>query len=279
MSGTGAGEGEGEDAAPWLFAFDLDGTLLGADKRVSARNGAAVAAIAAAGHVTVAVTGRSRRSALPLLTGTPAIELVAGSNGAYLHRVATGSLDWAHPIRAAEAARWIETVRARLPAVSVGWESEGGIVYEPAFLALVGDPVTIDPGEPGERALPGALYKLFLRTPALTHGALQRLVAELLDGGAEVSTSGVPFVELTAAGVDKGAALARLAEQLDVPIGRTVAFGDNLNDVPMFRRAGVGVAMGNAVAEVRELADRVAPPNGEDGVAAVLETWLRDGRF
>ena len=279
VDGSGQAATSGRAATAWLFALDMDGTLLGPDKRVSRRNADALAALVAAGHHAVAVTGRSRRSALPLLEDTPAIELVAGSNGAYLHRVASGALEWSHPIPVEQAARWAETVRARLPEASLGWESEEGIVYEPAFLELVGDPVTIDPGAAGEAPLPGALYKLFLRTPRVTGGELQRLVAALLGGAAEVSTSGVPFVEMTMAGVDKGAALERVAGLLGVPLERTVVFGDNLNDVPMFRRAGTGVAMGNAVAEVCTLADRVAPSNADDGVAAVIEAWLRDGSF
>lgn len=50
-----------------------------------------------------------------------------------------------------------------------------------------------------------------------------------------------------------------------------VAFGDNNNDVEMLQWAGLGVAMGNALPEVKALADRVAPTNDEFGVAAVVE--------
>jgi len=262
---------------PYLIAVDLDGTLLGTDKRVSLRTQAALAAVAAAGHHVVAVTGRSRASAVALLAGTPAIETIVGSNGAYAHRVATGLVDASWPIRAAEAEAWIDSIRTHLPGASVGWESEGGIVYEPGFLALAGDPATIDFGESGTEPLAGALYKLFVRTPSVTARALQCLVADLLAGAAEVSSSGAPFVEVTAAGVDKGAGLQRIARALGVPMTRTIAFGDNLNDVPMFRVAGVAVAMGNAVPEVRELADRIAPPNSADGVAAMLEEMLAHG--
>jgi len=262
---------------PHLIAVDLDGTLLGTDKRVSARTRAAVAAAAEAGHHVVAVTGRSRASAVPLLASTPEIDCIVGSNGAYAHRVPTGHLDWSRPIRAAEADVWINAIRTELPDAAVGWESDGGIIYEPEFLALVGDPKTIDPGEPGTEPLAGALYKLFVRTPSIKGRDLQALVADLLAGIAEVSTSGVPFVEVTATGVDKGSALERIARALDLPMTRTIAFGDNHNDVPMFRAAGVAVAMGNAVPEVHALVDRVAPPNTADGVAVVLEEMLGYG--
>ena len=53
-----------------------------------------------------------------------------------------------------------------------------------------------------------------------------------------------------------------------------MAFGDGLNDITMIENAGVGVAMGNAVDEVRRVADKITATNDEDGVAAVIETLM-----
>ena len=264
-------------SAPYLIALDLDGTLFDEAKRVSTRAKAALAALVERGHHVVAVTGRSRFSALALLADVPAIERVVGSNGAYEHRVAGGELAWSRPIAPDEGERWVRLARERFAGASVGWECESGIVYEPRFLALVDDPRTIDPGEPGEAPHAGPLHKLYVRAPALAGRELQRALGEALGEAAEVSTSGVPFVEATAAGVDKGSGLERVAASLGVPLARCIAFGDNLNDVPMFRRAGHAVAMGNAVDEVRALAGRCAPRNVEDGVAVVLERFLEHG--
>jgi hypothetical protein len=52
------------------------------------------------------------------------------------------------------------------------------------------------------------------------------------------------------------------------------AFGDNLNDLEMIQAAGLGVAMGNAHADLKRAARLVAPSNDEDGVAAVLWTHV-----
>ena len=50
--------------------------------------------------------------------------------------------------------------------------------------------------------------------------------------------------------------------------------GDNDNDIPMLEAAGFGVAMGNASAGVRAVADWVAPPVDEDGAAVALAKWV-----
>jgi hydroxymethylpyrimidine pyrophosphatase-like HAD family hydrolase len=52
-----------------------------------------------------------------------------------------------------------------------------------------------------------------------------------------------------------------------------VAFGDMPNDIPMLLWAGHGVAMGNAHPETVAAANEVTAPNGDDGVARVLERW------
>ena len=60
----------------------------------------------------------------------------------------------------------------------------------------------------------------------------------------------------------------------NAPPSAAVAFGDNLNDLEMIQAAGLGVAMGNAHADVKRAARIVAPSNDEEGVAAVLWTHV-----
>jgi len=262
-----------------LIALDLDGTLLGGDGQVSVRARAAIATVAAAGHLVVAVTGRSRWSALERLEGIVAIGSVCGANGAYLHDVASGALLWSHPVSAAEARRWMQRVRARFADASFGRETDSGVFYERRFLAEGGEPEVMERGGVPPEVAEAPLYKLYIRTPAAVGEDLQRVVVPLLGEAAEVSTSGAPFVEATAPNVDKGSALVRLASDAGVPLARTIAFGDNLNDVPMFDRAGLAVAMGNAHEDILAMADRTAPTNLEDGVARMLETLLAEGRL
>ena len=82
------------------------------------------------------------------------------------------------------------------------------------------------------------------------------------------------FVEVMALDASKGAALERVAEYLHVPQEQTMAVGDSENDVEMVAWAGLGVAMGNAVPQVKAVADYVAPPVDEDGAAVAIERFL-----
>lgn len=75
-------------------------------------------------------------------------------------------------------------------------------------------------------------------------------------------------------GTSKGTAAKVLCERLKIPHSATVAFGDADNDLELLELAGTAVAMENATSRVKEVATILAPPNTEDGVAAILERWL-----
>ena len=78
-------------------------------------------------------------------------------------------------------------------------------------------------------------------------------------------------VDFTAAGIHKGAAARVLADRMGVAPERFIAAGDSFNDLPMLEVAGYRIAMASAPSEMKKLADLVAPPVEEDGLAAAIE--------
>ena len=78
-------------------------------------------------------------------------------------------------------------------------------------------------------------------------------------------------VDFTARGVHKGAAAEKLAEFMGVSPGQFIAAGDSFNDLPMLEIAGYRIAMETAPPEVKAIADYVAPPVEDDGLAVAIE--------
>lgn len=76
--------------------------------------------------------------------------------------------------------------------------------------------------------------------------------------------------EVNAAGVHKGSALTALAQRLGIPMSQVMAIGDNDNDVPMLKAAGLSVAMGNASSAALDASHYVTLRNSEHGVAAAI---------
>jgi HAD superfamily hydrolase (TIGR01484 family) len=75
-------------------------------------------------------------------------------------------------------------------------------------------------------------------------------------------------------GASKRHALEVLLGMLELDAHEVIAVGDSQNDVPLFEAAGYKVAMGNAVPELKAMADYIAPSVGEDGLAHVINTFI-----
>ena len=82
------------------------------------------------------------------------------------------------------------------------------------------------------------------------------------------------FLEFMVHGISKGSSLLTLIEKCGITREEVIAMGDSYNDVEMIKMAGLGVAMGNAPDDVKEIADYVTDTNMNDGVAKVVETFV-----
>jgi Cof subfamily protein (haloacid dehalogenase superfamily) len=104
--------------------------------------------------------------------------------------------------------------------------------------------------------------------------AVEVRMKEVFANRLTISKSLPYFLEFTALGITKAAGLDFLAGRMGFTPGQTIAFGDGENDVELVAWAGFGVAVENAHARVKAVADWICPPAAEEGVAAVLEALL-----
>ena len=82
------------------------------------------------------------------------------------------------------------------------------------------------------------------------------------------------YMEVTAKHVSKEQALYEIAQHYQVPLEQVMTIGDNFNDLPMLRLAGLGVAMGNAPEAVKTEAKAVTKSNNEHGVTEAVEKYV-----
>ncbi|KMN45648.1 Cof-type HAD-IIB family hydrolase [Bacillus sp. LK2] len=93
--------------------------------------------------------------------------------------------------------------------------------------------------------------------------------------GCVVSSSGSFNLEIMSTGIDKGVALHKLCEYYRTTVANAIAIGDNLNDMPMFKVAGIGIAMGNADERLSKVATFRTLPNYNCGVAYAFEHYIQ----
>jgi len=125
-----------------------------------------------------------------------------------------------------------------------------------------------------EELVAGPVSRVIIRDPEATAEDFVELVAKLGLHGTDYVVGWTAWLDLTPVGVSKASGLARVAEELGVDRADVLAIGDGRNDIEMLRWAGRGVAMGQAVEEVKEAADSVTAPVHDDGVAVELERWF-----
>jgi Cof subfamily protein (haloacid dehalogenase superfamily) len=201
---------------------------------------------------------------------------VVAANGSTVAEILTGATLYQADMSGRLVRSTLSEVRRALPGVRAAVTTSRGFHTEPGFDVLAplskADATVVDDATP----LPDdVVHSVVLFALGADAADLCAQIAELAPVGLDVSPSGLPgSVELTPPGVHKGSGLAHLVSLLSIDRHDVVAFGDGLNDHEMLTWAGHGVAMGNAAAETKALADEVTASNDRDGVAIVVERLI-----
>jgi Cof subfamily protein (haloacid dehalogenase superfamily) len=256
---------------PRLAAIDLDGTLLRSDGRVSARTRDALASARAHGVTIVFVSARHPAAVAEVARDAGVGGFAICSNGATVFDLDRGRIVRERALASEVAAKLVRALRERAPGVRFGVESREELAFEPEFSAWDWRPPEGTRFADALELVAGTVTRLIVRHDAYELEVLAALARELAGESASVVVPGEWTVELSAAGVNKAAALAELCDERGVDAADVVAFGDFLNDLPMLAWAGRSVAVANAHPDVIAEADEVTASNDEDGVAVVLE--------
>jgi hydroxymethylpyrimidine pyrophosphatase-like HAD family hydrolase len=200
------------------------------------------------------------------------------SNGGVLVDVETGNVEHTG-LEDGAVAGLIDRVRDAVPGVVFAVDKIDRLVHEPEFMDA---DLWIDPGSgPGDITghLETDVIKVIARRPGMRAEVLAGLLDhEVLAGAAAPGFGLGEWVELMPVGVSKASGLALLCTRLGVAAAEVVAVGDEWNDVAMIEWAGIGVAVGDAPAELLAVADRVVPSAVDDGVAVLLEELVGERR-
>lgn len=268
-------------SAPLLIATDLDGTVLDARLRISARTRTALSRAEAAGIVLVPATARQILGIKMLAPQYPFSGWVASSNGAVVTHLSTGELLAEATIPPASMTGLVERVEAAVPGsaffVVYGAGRERAAEASYRRLSQFSDHKLDPAGFPvmsRAQLTRLAANKVAVRHPDLSSADLFARLRSLLADELAVTHSGAPFVEISAGGISKAWGLERLRAHLDIPRERTLAFGDAYNDIEMLSWAGRAIAMSGAPESLLAVADEIAPSVDEDGVAIILEDVL-----
>ncbi len=262
-----------------LIISDFDGTLLRSDHTIGERTVNAISSYVDGGGIFAVCTGRMITSIMPEVRALKLKGLVASYQGSVIADIETG-----------EIVRNVGFTKEQALMVSRVMEDMGLWIhaylidslyasYDNEYLSLYEQICKIK----AERLkIKTSEFILGLNTDVIKLVAMvkesdnQRVLNELQERlGDEyyVTASASVLVEVMPKTHTKGEAVKYLADHYGVDIAQTVAIGDNLNDAPMLEVAGLGVAVANARAELKALADEITLSNDEDGVGYIVEKY------
>ncbi|MCF3943200.1 sugar-phosphatase [Oceanobacillus alkalisoli] len=264
-----------------LIAIDMDGTLLNDHHQVSKETKDTLMKAKEHGAKIVLCSGRpivGMRQYIADLNLNEADDYAIAYNGAYIENTNTGevvsefSLEYKHLVELHDL-----SVELNVPMHYFDHEE----LYTPnkaiskytvleSFLNDISLNYCPVDEFPKEQSIPNIM---FIDEPVKLSEALKQLPKELADTYAMVK-SAPHFAEFTHLKATKGNAVKRLAERLGIKQEEIMAIGDNGNDRSMIEYAGCGVAMENAIPELKEVADYQTLTNNEDGVAHAIEKLL-----
>ena len=116
---------------------------------------------------------------------------------------------------------------------------------------------------------------LFQNTDVPYLMSLEPNMKHIIKNHCSVSYSSNRFMEFNAPNVNKGNGLINLAKILNIEIEEIIAIGDNYNDLSMLELAGLSVAAGNAVEDVKKICDYTTKANNNEGVVSeVIEKFI-----
>lgn len=274
-----------------MVAIDLDGTLLSPEGKVTDRTKAAIHGCLSAGMLVCFATGRNWTESRTVLDTVAHHDHAVFAGGAIVIDTKQEVILHRQMVDAQLAREICKVLEEAGHAVLALQETEAaGVDY------LVSDEVEVNAETMHWMSVTNATVHRVSRLSAYEHPHTLRLgiVAlpadvrtvekDLIEKFGErifchsiyVPQAKVEVLEIFDPGVNKWEGIQHVARRHDVLPEQIIAIGDDVNDLPMLRQAGLGVAMGNAKPEVQAAAKKVIKSNREDGLAQFLEELVRE---
>lgn len=262
-----------------LVALDVDGTLLQRGRPLSEPVKAAIGEAAARGTIVTLASGRMFPLLRPLVDQLGLSAPVVCYGGAMVVEPVSAAPLYQRGVPLELAREVVRAARERRfsPRVYLGERvyvdrlDPAGFNYESLLrtkATAVGDLLDFLQEDPSHLAIDA---------PAERTRALVREMRVVFGGRLNVTTGHPLLTEFTHPSVNKGTAVAWLANRLGIGRAEVLAIGDDWNDLELLRYAGLGVAVANAHPDVLAAAAAIVPSCADDGVAEALRRYVLAG--
>ena len=259
-----------------LIAVDLDGTLLGSDRKVSDRNRRAMQDVLSAGKIFTVSTGRPLQGVLGIIDMLDADLPFIIYNGAMALTTKSRRVIYETSL-SGELAREAVILGRELGTTLLIWAR--GELYVSEFNQSVKDYMEIVNYMPKvvdnlEQIAANGVTKVIWRDEPERMAKFQDEIKSRFAGRLNCHLSLPILLEFVDINASKAVAMQKIGEHYEIAQSEMIAVGDSFNDISMIEYARLGVAMGNAPEPIKNIADYVTLSNDEDGVAHVINRFM-----
>ena len=268
-----------------LIAFDMDGTLLTSDKRVTEACREAIADAVAAGKDVAICTGRPVAELRPYDQILQDVRYEICECGTLIYDRIDRKILLRHtlsPEVIPDILRIIplEDIMPQAMIMGESYVNAKDVVRMPHFNMAVYASLYAEVATRKEnvaemiRQHPEGIEKINLYHASVEGRARTRARIKAMHLPVDCLDSEISTLEISPSGCSKGTGLKDLAHKLGIPIEQTIGVGDADNDVPLLQAAGLGLAMGNANEHAKAAADGVLADCDHDGCAYAIRHYL-----
>lgn len=269
-----------------LIAFDMDGTLLNSYKQISIENKKAITKAAGEGKVVVLNTGRCLAELDEYLLEIPEVRYLNCASGALVYDLKERKIIYSKLLDILTVKKLLDfaILEKAMPQIMLEksivqednlkeMELYGMAEYKTLFGRITEKWKDIVQ-EYERNAFEAAKVNIYHRNPESRRNTKDRIIKSGVD--VTMVQAEHTGLEISARGVNKGSGLEKLCQYIGMSISQCIVVGDADNDVEALRKAGFAIAMGNANATVKRIADVVVADCDRDGCAEAIGKYLLD---
>lgn len=263
-----------------LIVSDFDGTLLTNKQTIPDRVRLAIEEYVNSGGIFAVCTGRMLISILPRVRELALKGLVVAYQGGVIADIESGKIlkkDFLNYLDCVEICTYLKEINQNIniycdEVLYTDTPKENSYLHNYEIVTGVEATQVKNVVEHVEKNKLNC-QKIACLVPTEDREWVYRKILEKFGNRFDITCSAAVLVEISPLNNNKGQALKYLAKHLNIPLESTVAIGDNLNDLSMIEVASIGVAVGNAVSELKEVANYIAATNNDGAVAEVIEKF------
>lgn len=264
-----------------LIVSDFDGTLIDDRQRILPEVRTEIERYVSSGGIFAVCTGRMLSSILPQVRSLGLKGLVIGYQGTVIADITTGKIIKCGGMEYCDVVDVCKCLEELGYDINVYCDEKIYTTYSEdnpylnKYEEIIGVKAVHVCGKMSDYVYEHKMYcqKVLSIVSEIKREELYTELSNRIGDRFDVTCSATVLVEISPIGDNKGEALKFLANHYNIPIEKTIAVGDNLNDLSMITVAGLGIAVGNAAAPLKNAAKFISVSNNEGALAQIIKKF------